>query len=920
MILAPIILLLVLAQKEVEYRFGINYGKNIFDFSLNKRHTSIPSSSNIYSTDRGLYIPNEKTSLTVPAFTLNSEFSIFMWVLMNFSNGAIISNKFSSQYFYLSSRNSLLNGTISNDKTEAECYNSYENINYTNWNLIKVLFSSGKIDFRNLDSIQGTCSVEMGKIQHIRIGGIEGKLLSLDFIIWYFVVFRGDVGIGGLYTENYGYCLSECCSEYEINIVDQDYGIISLNSNFSVNTSEGALSCAGVKKNNSDFNGNCDCENFCYYNLRTIGKTCFNSDGIITSSEMCNLDSKLTLKPPNCCPIKCLKCSNTETCSSCLDPEGIVNSAGECECRKGYFGIPSSNLTSNCTKCPQSCSACVSQYKCTECHDQTNANPKKRCRCYDGFYLGSSDSMICIQCDKFCGKCNIKTCLKCNDLNAKIYGKTCKCIKGFYRVNGEGSCTKCEDGCEECSDDGLCLKCSDENARVSNGRCECMEQFYKEGLKCLACDKECQKCNGKGPCLECKSAYAIPYGSGCKCLDGYYNISKLYYLNSCKKCSLKCDGCKENGYCFKCIGKNTKLTNFSCSCEPGYYDPGEAYQDCIKCISYQESDTCKLDCDERTVWVKNQCKNCSDFCKVCESPNKCLECDKGYIVKSGVCDCPRGKKFDKRKCVPKYFTLSLSVQMNNSLILSFSEEPADEITISTTFLSIQSQDHNITISNLSSSSYIIEVPTLKAQRNVSTPFILSFQDPIYSIKDSTLEVYSYEGSFYPLGPSAFAKAIKSTTQSVLTASFASAMVSNPAACWILINTIQIISFLPLSAVNFSEDIVEFIQAIGGYSVIPNWIALFFNKNASGEPSDRAKILGVKSSVFWVNFGSNLLLLMAYIGLAPFIYLGMWVPGVYKHCENWIRNYKYNLFLRFWIEVYLEIGIYALIQIEAVFSI
>ena len=917
--LAPIILLLVFAQKEVEYRFGINYGKRIFDFSLNKRHTSIPPSSNIKSTDRGLYIPNEQTSLEVPTFTLNPEFSVIMWVLMKSGNGLIISNRVSSQYFYLSSKNNELNGSIANAKTGAQCFNSHENLNYQNWNLIKVLFSAGKVFYRNLDTIEGYCDLEIGAVQKIKIGGIEGKLDSMHFIVWYFVVFRGDLSVDGLYSRDNGYCLNECCSMDQLNIIDEDYGIISLNSKFSDRIYEGAFDCSGKKKENRDFIENCNCENFCYYNVRTKEKTCFEADGIITSSEMCTPDSELTLKPPNCCPLKCSKCSNSNTCTSCSDPEGIVNSKGHCVCRKGYFGIVSSNFTTNCTECPESCSACDSLYKCTECHDQTNANPKKRCRCNDGYYLNSTDPKTCIPCDKFCSKCNEKICLKCNDTNAQIYGKTCKCIRGFFKANGEGPCTKCVDGCEECSDDGSCLKCSDQNARVNNGQCECMEQFYKEGFNCIACDGECRKCIEKGSCLECKSAYAIPFRSGCKCIDGHYNISRLNFLNSCKKCSLKCDGCEENGHCFNCIGKYTILTNFSCPCEPGYYDPGDAYQDCIKCISYQESETCKLQCEKKMVWVKNQCKNCSEFCNVCESPEKCLECEKGFIPRSGVCGCPQGKQLEKGKCVPKYFTLSISVQTNNSLILLFSEELETNLTVSTTFISTQSQDLYLNITSLSPDSYLIEVPTFKAQRNVSTPFILSFQEPIYSITDSTLEFYSYQGSFYPLGPSAFAKAIKSTTQSVLTASFASAMVSNPAACWILINTIQIISFLPLSAVNFSEDIIEFIQAIGGYSVIPNWIALFFNKDASGEPSDRAKILGVKSSVFWVNFGSSLLLLMAYIVFAPFIYLGMWVPKVYKYCENWIRNYKYNLFLRFWIEVYLEIGIFALIQIEAVLT-
>jgi hypothetical protein len=212
----------------------------------------------------------------------------------------------------------------------------------------------------------------------------------------------------------------------------------------------------------------------------------------------------------------------------------------------------------------------------------------------------------------------------------------------------------------------------------------------------------------------------------------------------------------------------------------------------------------------------------------------------------------------------------LEVKHNNSIFIKFSEILEKFINWSMVSVIIELKEHNVTVINLSDSEYIIEISTFKSNKNTSTPFTLNLQNPIYSLNNSELDHYSYSSWFHPQGPSSFAKMIKSTTQSALIASFASAMVSNPAACWILINTIQFLSFLPLSAVNYSQDIIEFIQAIGGYSFIPNWIALFFDKDSSGEPSPRASLLGIKSSVFWVNFGASLLVLMAYLALIPFI--------------------------------------------------
>ena len=282
----------------------------------------------------------------------------------------------------------------------------------------------------------------------------------------------------------------------------------------------------------------------------------------------------------------------------------------------------------------------------------------------------------------------------------------------------------------------------------------------------------------------------------------------------------------------------------------------------------------------------------------------------------GKCVCFKAMELREDECVYRYFYLKIDVMANYSIVLKFNEEIEGDFDISLLKFYLSGKSIEVFMEKKDDKEFWIEMKK-KYFFNVSTEFSISIKAPLYSIKNSILEKYQYSGNLPASPKTAFSKAVKSAIKGVMSTTFATAMVSNPASCWILLNTLQIIIYLPLSPINFSVNILEFLQSIAGYSVLPNIMEFIFDTDSSSKPIDRFKRVGLKSSVFLINFGQSLFVLIVNIGIFPLILIGARLPYVSEICTQLMKNYRYNLFIRFWIETYLELGLFSLIQIQSV---
>ena len=212
----------------------------------------------------------------------------------------------------------------------------------------------------------------------------------------------------------------------------------------------------------------------------------------------------------------------------------------------------------------------------------------------------------------------------------------------------------------------------------------------------------------------------------------------------------------------------------------------------------------------------------------------------------------------------------------------------------------------------------------KESISYNTSLSVVLHKPVYSENNAKLKKYKfmvYLNELIYIDPDikALIENFDSTSKAMVTTSIGISIVSNPAAAWAMIGTLQLLPYIPLSKYYNDEATIKFFTSAGGFNLIPNVMVYVFDMNSSSVPYERAKIIGIETSVFWINFGKIILLLLILICLWPFVTVAsMWKIGkLTLKLLKFLKNYKYSLFLRFWIQAYLDIGVYSIIQLKSV---
>ena len=637
----------------------------------------------------------------------------------------------------------------------------------------------------------------------------------------------------------------------------------------------------------------------------------------------------------NQCDQKCSSCDNSGMCAGCYDINAEPYQTS-CICKNGYSGDPSLSLASSgCVldiKCSDQCLSCDSNGLCKSCRDpNAEVDKNNNCVCKFGFLgnpinngLTSGCSEVC---DKECSKCNVSECFECFDENAIINNGKCVCKLDYTGTPSKGigvsGCVlECPQLCNKCEDYQLCKFCLTLNAYPVNETCVCQPGFYVNhpitpDNPCKKCNPECKTCDESGACLICISANASPTENyGCKCNEGYYNTSLLFKKDSCHQCERQCLICESESYCLNCKGKNSYLLNGSCFCEPGFYLPDDSTIDCLPC-NKDVSAVCNITCEINQIFYQGNCVNCSKNCDSCDQDLRCTECSNKEPPVNGACDCPKGLKIVKGKCERKTFELILESYANNEITLNFNEIPEKVLKNSMILIKNNKKLINFKIYIVDSQIYRIE---LQEKLTKTILNITIKENPFYSLKGSELKQYSYSLEFYALNTSEFNKKVSKAISSAASAAFTSTLFSNPASCWILLNTIQLISYFPLCSIDFSQEMIDFFQGIGNYNIIPEVFKSFLSETSSEAPNDKCKRVGITTTVFWINFGKNVIPLLGYICLIPLLIIGLIFKSLRAKCIKLLKNYRYSLFIRFLIQTYLDVLLFSILQIQSVFYI
>ena len=624
----------------------------------------------------------------------------------------------------------------------------------------------------------------------------------------------------------------------------------------------------------------------------------------------------------------------------CPDLNIIYDNSENCICGNGYYKEELLNTNFQCNICHEECETCVKQDFCKKCKD-INSKPDQTqgCICNEGYYKTSL-----INSKTFCNKCIIN-CIECSDdiqcskcktdfilsndhkeciLNCKVnmHGEnnSCICDSGYYLLDNLNECVSCTYPCNTCLSLSKCLTCVEVLMEVNeNNECTCKKGFYlskkADEQYCLECKQPCNECLNLDFCLSCYDNGMSLYNGVCKmkCFNGVWNeINKNciceygMYVEKydeesfiCKKCEPECESCLNKTYCLSC------LTNFT--------------------LSNEQDGICVKSCNPGFYLQNNLCLKCNTLCNDCKNSTFCYSCIDNSIKIKNICYCKNHTKFIKNRCQDMFFIFRLK-QKNLNIFINFNETLPDYLEESNISVSIE----GITKYSFSfmSSSLKTSIISLKPNENIPNNTKLTVEiteKTFYSSIDSKLLEHkqSILLNEYILTKSSnlielAGKLAKPISQASTSTSVGLSIISNPASAWVLINTLQLIIYLPISSNNLSQNLRDFCASFGDFNLLPNLFLYMFSESSSSRPSKNEREVGIDTSVFFINAGKNFTLLISFVFLYPLIFI-LWKLQLGKLSQRLLKilkNYKYGIFIRYLIQSYLDLLIFSIIQIRS----
>ncbi|XP_014834699.1 PREDICTED: proprotein convertase subtilisin/kexin type 5-like [Poecilia mexicana] len=352
------------------------------------------------------------------------------------------------------------------------------------------------------------------------------------------------------------------------------------------------------------------------------------------------------------CYSSCASCSGSRSnqCTSCVPGHHLTEGTDTCtaSCGDNYYLDHDTDL---CKKCNENCLKCTSYSICTECKPGTSLQGNRCQRSCDGGFYHDAQEDECRPCDKACATCaaaGVEACSRCaKGFLMEEWRCVSSCSAGFYATepspeiaDGHRICRRCDSSCLTCAGPSWqnCSSCSSGH-RLQEGVCvvntECTDGEYQDSDgACRACDATCLKCTGprREDCISCGSSRALEEGRCvAECAKGKYRSG-----GQCHLCDHTCATCKDAGpaNCTSCDTDKFGVER--------YLHQGQCLDACPETF-YHTS--------------KRTCQPCSENCRLCSSPNHCLQCNSSFYVSDGRCvklECGEGEVEDPdyEECMP----------------------------------------------------------------------------------------------------------------------------------------------------------------------------------------------------------------------------------------------------------------------------
>lgn len=666
------------------------------------------------------------------------------------------------------------------------------------------------------------------------------------------------------------------------------------------------------------------------------------------------------------CPVICELCvgSNPLTdCSKCkpqLNGKMIyqIQTLIGCvyECDPGFWESDDKKL---CMPCHSRCAVCEGPNEDSQC---------KVCRA-DGFkqpdnlaclttcpdhYYGSLATNSCLNCHEWCSVCSGPTTFDCTSCQGPAFlsptRSSCSltCTDGYWGNLEVNNCDRCHPNCLVCDGPNTDSNCSDcKNGSLKQpGRNSCLfncpDGYWEDFVNgiCSECHSYCKICSGPGydACKECSSlAFLQPSSQSCKatCPTGYLRNVKM---RDCEACGASCYDCSTVGLvteCLKCkdgllIQPETHFCGDGCPSgnfadESGFCLPcdpackacfGRGPDQCTECNEgfaiQPQSTACKKECPDLYWMQGTQCLQCHGACLDCEYATDCIDesCDcLGYCSNAYYIDCVRCQSCLAVRC-GLCITVTLTAETAASYLLSFSKMPITEIKSSDFSLTVDQEPIPFTVHRVGNSFTI----TTTAKAASGSLVSVRFYSPTSIIDESGLGLKKAEvqtTAYSEPEPTSYKATYTSSAQAASTVITLSGLMNMKfKLVWIIMNVVQLVSFVPLGYPNLPQDLKDLLGSIDTSSSIPNILAFIGVPKDSKSPPSFVKDYGYDSVDFIHNSGPFFTILFAYLTGWSIAHISSRLFSI-KRLQFPL---SFNAFFRLFIQSYMKLSVAAFIQV------
>ena len=320
--------------------------------------------------------------------------------------------------------------------------------------------------------------------------------------------------------------------------------------------------------------------------------------------------------------------------------------------------------------------------------------------------------------------------------------------------------------------------------------------------------------------------------------------------------------------------------------------------------------------DTNALVKSSGCEGCTH----CPINHECISsCPINHFWNGRFCQNCRSQM--NKGCVNPTFKATLTTETDNSLSLKFSEDLKASLKRSNFRIELQNKtiEYNYSLEELSLNDYKINME-FDSFVSEGEPVELSFTTEVLSEFNGTLEknsiqteLYEYDLASIKTQQAKEQAQILSAAAGVITIIF-SLLNTNPSTLWKLANTLDILYYITLSNNPLTPNTRGFLQGMELSESFRAYLEYGLKATIKIQPTKYLPNLPVYLLVRGA--ANNIFVMVVLLATMPFVWSlsKLKLGKVQLKLKSLLKEYKYNTFIRYWIQSYLDILIACFIQL------